>query len=110
MYKVANHQITFFDFNQSCGMQLDGKNEWIVLADSIDWDRWELEYAKMFKSPKGCTHVGRHRNHALTMLGSTALTLLGLARPLPTLPLATAATATALISTQCVSCHLAGLG
>ena len=53
MYKVTNHQITFFDFNQSCGMQLDEKNEWVVLADSIDWDRWEREYAKKFESPKG---------------------------------------------------------
>lgn len=53
MYRVTNHQITFFDFNQSCGMQLDEKNEWIVLADSIDWDRWESEYAKKFESPRG---------------------------------------------------------
>ena len=34
-------------------MQLDEKNEWIVLADSIDWDRWESEYAKKFESPRG---------------------------------------------------------
>lgn len=53
MYKRRNHQITFFDFNQSCGMQLDEKNEWIVLADSVDWDRWELEYEKKFESKKG---------------------------------------------------------
>ena len=30
MYKtVTEHQITFFDFNQSCGMQLEEKNEWV---------------------------------------------------------------------------------
>jgi hypothetical protein len=36
MYKtISMHQMTFFDFNQSCGMQLDGENEWIVLSTRI---------------------------------------------------------------------------
>lgn len=30
--KRKNHQITLFDFNQSCGMELDSDNEWIRLA------------------------------------------------------------------------------
>ena len=34
MYKSPKyHQISFYDFNQSCGLQLDETNEWIVLAD-----------------------------------------------------------------------------
>ena len=53
MYRFENHQIAFTDFNQSCGMQLDPENEWVVLADSIDWFKWEAEYAKNFSSVKG---------------------------------------------------------
>lgn len=53
MYRGRNLQISFNDFNQSCGMQLDPDNEWVVLADSIDWSKWEVEYAKKFPSKKG---------------------------------------------------------
>ena len=47
------HQISFFDFNQSCGMQLDDTNEWVRLADSIDWTRMEEAYSKQFPSNTG---------------------------------------------------------
>lgn len=53
MYRTPDRQISFTDFNQSCGMQLDQNNEWVALADSIDWTKWETEYAKNFSSPKG---------------------------------------------------------
>ena len=53
MYRTPDRQISFTDFNQSCGMQLDQSNEWVVLADSIDWSMWEKDYAKNFKSRKG---------------------------------------------------------
>ena len=53
MYRSADRQISFTDFNQSCGMQLDQENEWVKLADSIDWASWEIEYAKKFGSKKG---------------------------------------------------------
>lgn len=54
MYKMKKElQITFFDFNQSCGMQLDPEDEWIRLADSIDWDAMEEGYAAMFPSNTG---------------------------------------------------------
>jgi IS5 family transposase len=54
MYKsISTHQITFFDFNQSCGMQLDESNEWISLAAQIDWDAYEKMYAKLFPSRRG---------------------------------------------------------
>ncbi len=36
--KKQCHQITLFDFNQSCGMQLDQNNEWILLSDRIAWN------------------------------------------------------------------------
>lgn len=50
------HQITFNDFNQSCGLQLDRKNEWVVLAHRIDWMAMEKEsgYADLFPSSTGC--------------------------------------------------------
>ena len=53
MYKVVENQITFFDFNQSCGIQLDEENEWILLANRIEWDVWEKKYAAFFPSEKG---------------------------------------------------------
>lgn len=54
MYKITvNHQISFFDFNQSCGMQLDMDNEWVRRADQIDWKSLESLYAEMFPSHTG---------------------------------------------------------
>ena len=54
MYKVDNgHQISFYDFNQSCGMQLDTSNEWVILAERIPWDVCEKMYAEMFPSKTG---------------------------------------------------------
>lgn len=53
MYRSEEHQISFFDFNQSCGMQLNKDNEWVKLAGQIDWHRLEETYAAMFPSKKG---------------------------------------------------------
>lgn len=54
MYKQdEKHQVSFFDFNQSCGMQLDENNEWIVLADRINWEVLREPYAKLFPSKRG---------------------------------------------------------
>ena len=51
--KRKNRQITLFDFNQSCGMELDPDNEWIKLAHAIPWSRMEKKYAAMFPSRTG---------------------------------------------------------
>ena len=51
--KRKNRQITLFDFNQSCGMQLDPENEWIRLAHAIPWNRMEVRYAAFFPSRTG---------------------------------------------------------
>ncbi len=51
--KRRNHQITLFDFNQSCGMELDTENEWIKLAHAIPWGRMEKKYEAMFPSKTG---------------------------------------------------------
>lgn len=54
MYKTRKErQLTFDGFNQSCGMRLDPKDEWVVLADRIDWDAVEAEYRTLFKSGRG---------------------------------------------------------
>ena len=54
MYKSSPyHQISFFDFNCACGMQLDENNEWIRLARRIPWKELEGRYAEMFPSRTG---------------------------------------------------------
>lgn len=55
MYKMAENftQISFFDFNQSCGMQLDTENDWIKRAELIPWQKLEAMYAKQFPSQIG---------------------------------------------------------
>ena len=55
MYRTqSNHQVTFSDFNQGCGMQLDINNDWVLLADEIDWDQMETAtgYADLFPGKK----------------------------------------------------------
>lgn len=46
MYRSEEHQISFLDFNQSCGMQLDKDNEWVKLAGQIDRHRLEETYVR----------------------------------------------------------------
>lgn len=54
MYKTTEMvQISFFDFNQSCGLQLDPENEWIKRATLIPWAELEKLYAKQFPSKVG---------------------------------------------------------
>ena len=54
MYKTEKSvQMTFEDFNQSCGMKLNVRDEWIVVADSIDWVAVETKYKEFFPSKRG---------------------------------------------------------
>ena len=53
MYKYRDQQIAFDDFNQSCGMQLDMDNRWIILGDTFPWSALEDGYAELFPSVKG---------------------------------------------------------
>ena len=50
-----NDQTTFFDFNASCSMQLDKNNEWIILADTLEWEKMEKEshYSENFHGDTG---------------------------------------------------------
>lgn len=59
MYKAEKSvQMTFEDFNQSCGMKLNARDEWIVVANSIDWGAVEEMYMEFFPSKRGRPAVG----------------------------------------------------
>lgn len=54
MYKKnRNKQLTFSNFNQPLGLQLNPENRWIKKADTIPWDAIEERYAKLFPSNRG---------------------------------------------------------
>lgn len=53
MHKTSKEQqLTFDGFNQSCGMKLNPKDEYVILADMIDWAAVEAEYSALFKSKR----------------------------------------------------------
>ena len=54
MYKFKGEkQISFTDFNQPQGMQMNPNNRWVKKAAMIPWDTIEAEYAKLFPSHTG---------------------------------------------------------
>ena len=54
MYKAEKaEQMTFEDFNQSCGMKLDVRDEWIVAAGRVDWAEVEVKYMAFFPKKRG---------------------------------------------------------
>ena len=56
MYKSTDYdqwQLSFFHFNQTCGMALDKENEWINNANRLPWKAWEIPYAALFTGIKG---------------------------------------------------------
>ena len=54
MYKTEKSvQMTFENFNQSCGMKLNVRDGWVVVADSIDWAAIEEKYMAFFPSRRG---------------------------------------------------------
>ena len=54
MYKAEKaEQMTFEDFNQSCGMKLDVRDEWIVAAGRVDWAEVEMKYMAFFPKKRG---------------------------------------------------------
>lgn len=46
-------QSSFNDFNQSCGIALDPKNEWVLLVNRIDWTSAEGVYRANFSERMG---------------------------------------------------------
>ena len=59
MYKAEKTvQMTFEDFNQSCGMKLDVNDEWVVVAGRVDWNAVEEMYMEFFPSKRGRPALG----------------------------------------------------
>ena len=59
MYKAEKTvQMTFEDFNQSCGMKLDVNDEWVVVAGRVDWSAVEERYMEFFPSKRGRPALG----------------------------------------------------
>jgi len=46
-------QLSYFQFNASCGMQLDCNNEWIRDANRLPWKVWESQYSALFSTTTG---------------------------------------------------------
>lgn len=54
MYKFNKEkQLSFTDFNQPLGLQMNENNRWIKKAEMIPWETIEAEYAKLFPSKTG---------------------------------------------------------
>ena len=54
MYKFKkDNQISFTDFNQPLGLQMNPDNRWVKKAEMIPWETIEAEYAKLFPSRTG---------------------------------------------------------
>lgn len=54
MYKAEKEQqLTFDGFNQSCGLKLNLKDEWVILAGLIDRAAVEAGYSALFQSSRG---------------------------------------------------------
>lgn len=60
MYKTQDYgyeQLSFTNFNTTCGMQLDPKNEWVKAAAQLPWHSWEALYSAKF--PKKIGNVAK---------------------------------------------------
>ena len=75
MYKTPDYdfeQLSFVNFNATCGLQLDPNNEWIQMSKNLPWRAWETLYTVMFPSNTG--RPSRDRlNLRRTRLANTAL-------------------------------------
>ena len=67
MYKFDHEkQISFTDFNQPQGLQMNPNNRWVRKASMIPWETIELQYAELFSKEKG--NVARPLRMALGSL------------------------------------------
>ena len=56
MYKSPDYeyeQLSFVNFNTTCGLQLDSDNEWVQISRRLPWRAWETLYEVMFPSNTG---------------------------------------------------------
>jgi len=52
MYKYADKQLSFEDFEAPIGMTLHKENRWVQKAEMIPWDEIERRYTKLFTNNK----------------------------------------------------------
>lgn len=53
MYRANNHhQLSLSDFNQPIGLTMSADNRWVRLAELIPWEKYEHQYAHLFKGSK----------------------------------------------------------
>lgn len=53
MYFKDDKQISFYEFGQSAGLELDPENRWVKLAHKIDWDLLEEKYCHLYCEDNG---------------------------------------------------------
>ena len=56
MYKSPDYdyeQLSFINFNATCGLQLDPNNEWVQMSKNLPWRAWETLYIVIFPSNTG---------------------------------------------------------
>lgn len=48
MYRAKEKQMSIYDYLPPYHGELRDKNRWLLLADAIDWDRFEQGYSELF--------------------------------------------------------------
>ena len=48
MYRAKERQMSIYDYLPPYHGELRDKNRWLLLADAIDWDRFEQGYSELF--------------------------------------------------------------
>ena len=48
MYRTRVKQMSIYDYLPPYHGELSGRNRWLLLADAIDWDRFEKFYSELF--------------------------------------------------------------
>lgn len=52
VYRTREKQMSIYDYLPPYHGELSGRNRWLLLADAIDWDRFEAYYSELF-APRG---------------------------------------------------------
>ena len=52
MYRTREKQMSIYDYLPPYHGELSGRNRWLLLADAIDWDRFQAYYSELF-DPRG---------------------------------------------------------
>lgn len=52
MYRTREKQMSIYDYLPPYHGELSGRNRWLLLAEAIDWDRFEKFYSELF-APRG---------------------------------------------------------